>query len=448
VNARDETPRAAFVKEMRAITSLATPVAIAQLGMMALGVVDTIMVGHLSEHALAAVALGNSYTFSLMILGMGVLMVLDPLIAQAYGAGDSKRLSEALHRGVVLAFLLSIVFGVVFWFGEPLLEVIANSSTVVPTAHRYTQVIAFGLPAFFLFLAMKQTLQAMGSVRPVIYAVVIGNLANVFLNLGFVHGEFGLPALGAVGSGWASSICRWLMVGVIVAAARPALASVWSRPTRAVLHPTPYGAMLTKGIQIGVQSALEVWLFTATSFLMLRISVVAMGGHAVAMNLVSFSFMIPFGIGAAASARVGQAIGRGDTEGARLSAKCSLLLGGSVMLVFSLVFFLFPARLAGLYTNEPDVVALAVTLLPIAAFFQVFDGTQAVACGILRGAGETRTPMVINLIGYWVLGLPAGLLVAFTFGLGPPGLWWGLTIGLAVCAVLLVRFIWRFLGRR
>lgn len=447
MHAPSEPPGAAILTEVRRLSRLAAPVALAQLGMMALGVVDVMMVGHLSKDALAAVSLGHTYTFGLMVIGMGALFVLDPLIAQAYGARDARRLSEALHRGVVLAVVLSLPLGVLFWAARPLLSALADQPTVVPTAHAYAKVIALGLPGFFLFLAVKQTLQAMSIVRPVMIAVAVGNVANVVLNYGLVYGELGFPALGAVGSGWASSICRWLMVVVIVLAGRPALAEVWHRPTRAILRPGPYGAMLTKGMQLGVQMALEVWLFTATSFLMMRIGVVAMGGHAVALNLASVSFMIPLGIGAAAATRVGQAIGRGDGDGARRAAFSALLLGAAVMLVAALGFVLFPRFLSGLYTDEPDVLRMAATLLPIAALFQVFDGTQAVACGILRGAGETRAPMVINFVGYWVLGLPTGLFAAFTLGMGPPGLWWGLTIGLLSCAVLLVGWVARRVGK-
>lgn len=441
-----DTSRAAFLLEVRQLVRLAVPVALAQLGMMALGVVDVMMVGHLSKEALAAVSLGHTYTFGLMVLGMGALFVLDPLVAQAYGARDTKRLSEALHRGAVLAFVLSLPLGLMFWTGRPLLALLAGQPSVVPTADEYSRVIAFGLPAFFLFLAVKQTLQAMSIVRPVMIAVLVGNLANVVLNYGFVHGALGFPALGAVGSAWSSTICRWLMVGVIVLAGRPAIAAVWHRPTRAILRPGPYGSMLVKGMQIGVQMALEVWLFVATSFLMMRLGVVAMGGHTVALNLASISFMIPLGIGAAASTRVGQAIGRGDGAGARRAAHAALLIGATVMLGSATTFVSFPRFLGGLYTSEPEVLALAATLLPIAALFQVFDGTQAVAAGILRGAGETRAPMIISFIGYWLLGLPAGLFAAFTIGLGPAGLWWGLTTGLMSCALLLVVWVVRRVG--
>ena len=425
-------------QEARAIVRLAAPVAVAQLGMMALGVVDVAMVGHLSREALAAVSLGHAYAFGLMILGMGMLFVMDPLVSQAFGARDTKGVAGAFHQGIVLALIISLILAGLFHITRPLLMLLADQPETVPVAHDYVKVIAYGLPAFFLFIVFKQTLQAMSIVRPVMIAVVIGNGANVFLNLGFVYGRFGFPEMGAVGSAWASTCCRYLMAAIIIAAAAGALRRIWHPPTRALLDWRGYLPVVLKGSQIGVIMAFEVWVFTAASFTMMRIGLVEMGGHTVALNLASISFMLPLGVGAAASTRVGNAIGAGDFVAARHSAKISIAIGAGVMLVSAVLFIVVPELLASLYTSDPDVIAMAALLLPVAGLFQVFDGTQAVACGVLRGAGETRVPMVINILGYWVIGYPLGLLLAFQFGFGPAGLWWGLTAGLATCALALV----------
>ena len=432
--------------ELKGLTRLAAPVAFVQLGMMALGVVDVAMVGHVSERALASVSLGHTFTFALMIVGMGVLHVLDPLVAQAYGAGDRQAQLLAIQRGLVLALMLSVPLAAAIAAGRPLLLLLSGQPEVVPYAHGYALAIAPGLPAFFVFLVLRQTVQAMSVVRPVIIAVVIANVANVFLNLAFVHGRFGFPAMGPVGSGVASTICRFLMAAVIAFAAWPVLRPLWRAPDRALLRPGPYLPMLARGLHIGVQMSLEVWLFNAVAILMVRMGTLELAGHAVAMNLAAITFMIPLGIGAAASTRVGNAIGRADLAGARLSSRVALAMGGAVMVLSGATFMLFPEPLASLYTDDAAVIGMASTLLPIAGLFQVFDGTQAVGAGVLRGAGDTRVPAIISFIGFWVLGLPAGCLLAYVARLGPAGLWGGLTVGLAAVAVLLVLRIRKTLG--
>jgi len=437
----------ALRRELAAIARLALPVALAQFGLMSLGMVDVIMVGHLSPLALAAVSLGHTYSLGIMILGLGMLFALDPLVSQAHGARDSRRVADAMHRGIVLALVLSLVFGLLFVFGEPLLAFLSRQPEVVPTAQAYIRVIALSLPAYFLFIVFRQTLQAMSIVRPVMIAVVVANLANVVLNLGFVYGYFGFPRLEVVGSAWASTCCRYLMMLIVILAGSTALKRVWHAPRASVLRLRSYLPMLTHGIQIGIQISLEVWLFMTVSFLMMRMGVVEMGGHIVALNLASAAFMIPLGLGAAAATRVGNAIGAGNPAGARRSAQAALMLGVGVMLISAALFLGLPGPLARLYTDDPAVLQMALLLLPIAGLFQVFDGTQAVACGVLRGAGQTRAPALINLFGYWILGLPAGLYLSDHLGWGPAGLWWGLVVGLSACSLLLVIQVYRSIGR-
>lgn len=417
---------------------LALPVVLVQLGMMALGVVDVIMVGHLSQEALAAVSLGNTYSFGLMILGMGTLHVLDPLISQAHGAGDERGKREALLRGLILAALLAVPAMAAMWFSRPLLLLLSDQPAVVPAAHDYARAVAPGTLAFFAFVVLRQSLQAMSIVRPVMVAVIVGNLANLLLDYALIYGHFGMPALGALGAGLASTLCRYLMTMVLAVAMLPLLRQHLAAPLGELLRIAPYLRMLGKGLHIGVQMSLEVWVFNAVAILMVRMGPLELAGHAVAMNLASLTFMVPLGIGAAAATRVGNAIGRRDPGAARLAARVALVMGGSVMVLSAACFVLFPQALAALYTRESTVVAMSVLLLPIAGLFQVFDGTQAVGCGILRGAGDTRVPALINLLGFWIIGLPGGCWLAYGADLGPRGLWLGLTIGLLVVAVLLV----------
>lgn len=424
--------------EVKALCRLSVPVVLAHLGMMALGAVDVAMVGRVSEDALAAVGLGNTYCFALMILGMGALHVLDPLISQAHGAGDGAAKSDALHRGILLALFLSAPIVLAMGFSRPILLFLSDQPGVMDAADGYARAIAPGVPAFFLFVVFRQTLQATSVVRPVMLAVIVGNAANVFLNLGFVHGYFGLPALGAVGAGVASTICRFLMVAALFLFAWPRLREFWRAPGPEVFRLRAYQSLLVRGLQIGVQMALEVWMFNAVSILMIRMGTLEGAGHMVAMNLISISYMIPLGVGAAAATRVGNAVGRGDREGAIRSSQVAMGLGVGAMVVSAIVFFAVPEDLARIYTDERPVVAMAVLLLPLAGLFQLFDGAQAVACGVLRGAGDTRGPALINLFGYWAVGFPVGCGLAYSMGLGPRGLWGGLTVGLAVVAAMLI----------
>lgn len=433
--------------EARALLRLAFPVVLAQLGMMLLGVVDTMMVGRIDESAMAAVGTGHTFSFAFMIIGIGMLLVLDPFISQAYGAREHGRVSESFWRGGVLALVLSVVTAIPIVFGEPLMRVLSGDSEVVPIAYRYALWLVPSLPAYFLYSVVRQTMQAMSVVRPVVISVIVGNVANVLGNWAFIFGKLGAPELGAPGSAVSTTICRYVMLATLILAGSPALRRVILRPTRAVLEWRPYLPLLSRGFHIGIQTGFEVWVFNAVGFLMIGMGTLQMAGHQVAMNLASVSFMVPLGIGAAAATRVGNSIGRGDVAGAKNSAYVSLVIGAGCMVVSALAFSLLPRQLAGLYSQQESVIAMAATLLPVAGIFQLFDGAQAVGCGILRGAGDTKAAAYINFIGYWIIGLPVGVFLARKLDFGPAGLWWGLTIGLFAVAVMLIVRVHRKIGR-
>src|SRR4029079_17939595 len=242
-------------------------------------------------------------------------------------------------------------------------------------------------------------------------------------------------------------IARWLMFFYLLAASRRALAPFWQGFTSEAVAIRGHLAMLRIGVPIGLHNSVELLVFSTVALLIGRMGVRELDGHQIAMHLASLSFMIPLGISGAAVTRVGNAIGRGDMPGARRAAAASLLLGGGVMIVFAALFAALPQALARLYTQDLAVIAMAAALLPIAAVFQVFDGVQVVAAGVLRGSADTTFPAGIALVGFWIVGLPAGWALAFSGGLGPRGLWWGLTIGLiAVSTLFLARIAVRFRG--
>jgi len=430
--------RAAFRTELAAATRLAAPVAATQLGFMLMGVVDTMMLGHLSARALAAGGLGNILTFTCLVLGQGILSALDPLASQAWGAGDHAAIAGYLQRGLVMAAALTAPFVLGLLDIGPLLRAAGQPAGVSLDAAAYTRGILWGVLPYFLFIALRQTLQAMSIVRPAAVAIVLGNLVNLVCNWAFIFGHLGLPALGVRGSAYSTSAARWTMFLYLLIASRRGLAPYWQGFTAAATDLRGYLLMLRIGLPIGFHNTAELGIFAAAAVLIGRIGVTELAGHQIAINLASLSFMVPLGIAGAAATRVGNAIGREDMSGARRSAAASLLLGAGTMACFALLFAVAPGPLGRLYTRDPAVIAVVTLLLPIAAVFQVFDGLQVVGAGALRGSADTTFPAASALFGYWALGLPVGWFLAFRRGLGARGLWWGFVVGLAAVAVLLL----------
>jgi MATE family multidrug resistance protein len=427
-------------EDLRAMLGLATPVVLIQVGMMLMGVVDTIMVGHVSAVALAAVALGNLYFFGLGVFGMGTLMVLDPVVAQAVGARDAPAIARGVQRGVLVALMLAVPATLLLLPAEPFMTMARQPAEVVPHAAAYAVRLAPGVLPFFLFIVLRQSLQSMHLTRPIMITIVVANLANAGLNWVLIFGHLGAPRLGVVGSAWATTSSRWILVllllGLTWRTLKPHLLPI--RPE--IWQWAPLGRMLRLGIPIGCQYTLEFGAFAFVALMMGWLGTRAMAGHQVAINLASLTFMVPLGVADAASILVGHAVGREDLPGTRGAARAALLCGMGFMSCTAIVFLSLPGPLARLYTTELSVLAVAAGLIPLAGVFQVFDGTQVVAGGILRGLGETKVAMLVNLLGYWFFGLPISYLLGFVLGLGPAGLWYGLVLGLAATAtILLVR---------
>ncbi|MBW3535209.1 MAG: MATE family efflux transporter [Gemmatimonadetes bacterium] len=434
-------------EDVRILLRLALPVVVVQVGMMLMGVVDTVMVGHVSPRDLAAVALGNLHFFAGTLFSLGVLFALDPLVSQAVGAGDRVAVTRNIQRGLVLALILSSLTILALLPARWLFTVLRQPAEVVPVAAGYVRVSIPGVVPFLVFVVFRQTLQAMGHVRPIVVTVVAANLANAGLNWALIYGNLGMPPMGAVGSGWASTLSRWLMAIALLVAAWPVLGEHVRSLRPEVLRRAPLERMLRLGLPVGVQFALEYGAFAAIAVLMGWLGTVAMAGHQIAINLASLTFMVPLGVSQATAVLVGQAVGAEDPPEARRRAGAGLAVGGGFMALTALAFLTGPGLLARVYSTDPAVVGLAVTLIPIAGVFQVFDGLQVVASAVLRGVGDTRAPMVINVLGFWLLGMPVSLLLGFRMGAGPVGLWWGLVAGLGVVAAALLARIRQRLGR-
>ena len=424
--------------EIRELLRLAFPVVVVQVGLMLMGVVDTIMIGHYSTPALAAVALGNLYFFTAAVFGMGVLMSLDPVVAQAVGAGDEPAVGRAVQRGLVLSLLLTVVISLALTPAEWILRKAGQPDDVVPLAALYARITIPGVYPFLAFVVLRQTLQAMKLMRPIVITIVGANVVNAALNWTLIFGELGMPEMGIAGASWATSISRWIMTLSLLALGWRTFRGTLTPFRRETLALTPLLRMIRLGVPIGLQMQLEFGAFALIGLLMGVIGTTAMAGHQVAINLASLTFMVPMGLGAAAAVLVGQAVGRGDAAGARQASRAALVCGVAFMTASAVVMLLIPDILAGVYTSQADVLATAVLLIPIAGVFQIFDGIQVVAVGILRGIGDTRAPVVVNLLGFWMLGVPLSLYLGFRTPLAAAGLWWGLVAGLVAVAVFLL----------
>ena len=433
--------------ELRPMLRLAVPVVVVQVGLMLMGVVDTIMVGHISAVALAAAALGHLYFFGIGVFAMGTLMVLDPVVAQAAGARDQAGIGRGIQRGVLLALLLAVPSVAVLLAAAPVLALARQPAEVVPLATGYIVRLVPGVLPFFLFIVFRQSLQALRRTAPIVAAIVVANVVNAGLNWVLIFGH-GSPPLGVLGSAWATSISRWVLLGVLLVLAWNDLRPHLRRRFPDVRDLAPLGRMLRLGLPIGTQYLLEFGAFACVALMMGWLGTREMAGHQVAINLASLTFMVPLGVGDAASVLVGHAVGRADPAGARASARAALACGAGFMACTALLFLTLPGALARLYSTDAAVVALAAALVPLAGVFQVFDGLQVVAGGILRGLGETRVAMTVNVLGYWVLGLPVSYLLGIRAGWGPVGLWWGLVVGLAIVATVLLTRVRIALGRQ
>jgi MATE family multidrug resistance protein len=434
--------------ELAATFRLALPIVLAQLGLMSMGVVDTIMVGRVSAEALAAVALGNLYFVTLTIPATGLLMVLDPLVSQAVGARDDARIALAVQRGLLLAVGLAALSSVALWPVRPVLAALHEPEPLVQLAAAYVRISVAGVVPFLAFAVLRQSLQALHHPRPVVVVAIAANLVNAGLNWVLIYGHLGMRPLGVAGSAWATSVSRWVMAGTVLAAGWRVLRPTLVPWRRSASHRESLLAMARLGAPIGLQQLAEIGVFAAVGLLMGLLGTREMAAHQIALNLASLTFMVPLGVGAAAAVRVGYAVGAHDPGAARERARTALVCGAGFMTCTGIAMIAAPRSIAALYTNQRAVADLAALLIPIAGVFQVFDGIQAVSAGVLRGLGDTRAPFAINLAGFWLVGFPVSIALGFHSALGAVGLWWGLVCGLVIVAGLLLWRVRRRLGAR
>ncbi len=426
--------------EVRRLLGLALPVVAAQVGFMLQGVVDTIMVGRLSTDALAAASMANVWVHGTWLLGNGILMGMDPLVAKAHGAGRGADCGLVLQRALVLSLLLVVPMAGLWLVTGPFLAATGQAPRLVDDAHRYAVVQIPSLPFAFAFVALRQYLQGREIMRPAMWVMAGANLFNVVANWALIFGHLGSPPLGLFGAGIATALSRVVMFVLLAALVLgfDLHQGAWTPWTRQALSRAGLRGMLALGLPVGVQMGLEIWAFSGATLFAGWLGAEALAAHTVALNLAALAFMVPLGISQGAATRVGNLLGAHKPQEAQRAAWVAMSLGAGVMAASGTLFVLLRGALPRIYTEDPGVVAAAAAILPIAAAFAIFDGAQVVGCGVLRGMGNTRPAAVYNLLAYWVVGLPLGLVLAFRVGVGLGGIWWGLALGLALVAGLLV----------
>ncbi|MBZ5701502.1 MAG: MATE family efflux transporter [Acidobacteriia bacterium] len=437
--------------EFRPTLKLALPLVLAELGWMSMAVVDTMMVGRLPDSAAAigAVSISSSLFHVLALFGSGLLIGLDTLVSQSFGAGQREDCHRSLLNSIYLALAMTPCLMTPIWFFAPLLTALGAEPRVSALAIPYMKALAMCVLPLLLYFAVRRTMQAMNLVKPVAFALLTANLVNLAGNWLLVYGKWGAPAMGVVGSGWSTAIARSYMAAVLIAYL------LWyDRKHRTKLLHTPVEVdlrrirrLLALGLPAALQITLEMAVFALATALIARLGAVALASHQIALNTVSLTYMVPLGISSAAAVRVGQAIGRKDPAAAADAGGTAIALSAAFMCCASLALLVFPRWIARMYTPNEAVIRGTILLLTAGAAFQLFDGIQSVATGALRGTGDTRTPMLCHFSAYWLIGFPLGAYLCFRRGWGVFGLWTGLSFALILIGCVLL-YVWQRTVRR
>lgn len=427
---------------------LAWPVILAEIGWIMMGIVDTMIVRDLGPAAIGAVGTGSTVFITLMVLGIGTLFALDTFVSQNFGAGRMDECHRWLYAGLHTAAVLSVGIVSLTFVVVALLPRAGLHPEIEVLLGPYLAALAWSVPPLLAFAVFRRYLQAMNVVRPIMFALISANLINAGGNWLLVYGHAGFPALGVVGSAYATVAARIYLALVLFAVI------VWrERGISGGLRDVPFavdyariGQLLRLGVPAALQITLEIGVFAAASALAARITPFALAANQMVMNVASFFFMIPLGLSSAAAVRVGQAVGRGDSRGVRLAGWAALGLTATYMASISVLFIATPRLFLGLFTQDAALLQAGASVLFICALFQPLDGCQTVATGALRGLGDTRTPMVVNLVGHWGVGLPVAYVLCFHRGWGVQGLWSGLGVGLVAVGAVLIG-VWAIRSR-
>lgn len=428
--------------EWRPLLRLAVPVVIAELGWIGLSAVDTAMLGHVGPVALGAMSVGRALFMLVAFFGLGVLLSLDTLVSQALGAGRRDDCRHSLVQALLLAAAMSLVLVPAVRVASRGFEAWGVEASLLGEARGYIDAVCWALPPLLLYFALRRYLQAIHVTRPVVFALVTANGVNAAGNWVLIHGKLGLPALGAAGAGIATAVAAGYMTAVL------ALAVVridgWStlvRGTRWRPDPRRMALMLRLGVPAAGHVMLDVGAFAISTAFVARLDPVSVAAHQIALTTGGVTAMVPVGIGSAGAVRAGHGIGRRDPAQVFAAGWATLALAVGFMACSAAAFMLAPRWVLAIFGAGPEVAAVGIGLIRAVAVFQIFDGLQIAVAGVLRGIGDTRTPLAVNLVGYWLLGIPLGYVLCFPGGRGALGIWIGLTAGLTAVGATLAA-IW------
>ena len=439
------TPSKNWRQEAKALLRLAGPLVINNLAIAGMQFADAVMAGRLGAAALAAVAVGGSVWFLGFTVMLGLMMAISPIAARHFGAGNPSLIGAYTRQGLWLSAVLGVsILVLAQLLVEPALRFVGIASEFRDQTVAYVRAIMFGAPAICAFLVFRFTTEGIGHTRPIMYTSLLALACNVFLNYVLMFGHFGAPALGVVGCGLASAITMWLIM--IVLGTYVYLHPKY-RPLQIFVRAAPIRIPVLKeifslGTPIALMITAEAGLFSAVSILMGTRSAEITAAHQIAINFAGTMFMIPLALSSAATIRIGHALGATNPVAARFSGITGILMCAFFMTCTALFLLVFRNAVVSLYTNDPAVQAIAISLLLMAAIFQIGDGVQIGATGVLRGYRDTRVPMAINIFSYWFLAFPLAYLAAITYRLPPQYVWAGFVLGLSVAAILLtVRYL-------
>lgn len=436
-----------FRREMRELFRLAIPVAAAQAGTQLMGLVDVAVLGRLGARELAAAGVGNAVFFAFCVVGIGTVLGIDPLVAQAVGAGDHARARRALWQGVWLAVVISAALTLTLVAGAYAMPLV-GAPELTEDARAFLLLRTAGLLPLLLFFVSRSYLQAYGRTRPLLVTMVAANVLNFGGDILFVFGGQSLPSwtgplrlippLHVAGAALATTICTILQLAIVAVPLRSMSIDLGTGHVDHRWNRKDVVQALRLGLPVGLQMGAEVGVFALVALLAARVGTLQLAAHQVAIGLAAFTFTIALGVAAAGTVRVGIAIGQRNRVATRTSGHVAFLGGILVMGASAAMFALMPRVMARLVTDQESIIHAAAPLLLVVAVFQLSDGIQAVGAGVLRGAGDTKYTLYANLLGHWCIGLPIALYLGFRLHQGVVGLWWGLCAGLTVVAVLLV----------
>jgi MATE family multidrug resistance protein len=433
--------------EIKEFLKLAIPLASAQVAQSATGFADTVMMGRMGADVLAAGGLAAIIFLSIMTMSSGMVMGVSPLAAEAFGAGQKSRIQQVARQGLWLSILVSIPMMILTGHLDRWMIHVGQTETTVRLANTYLDIMLWGLFPAVGFAALRATVSALSQARPVMIIVVLGTVFNIIWNYILGFGKFGFPQMGLAGLALASVLALW---GMFIALALYVLIHPKLRDYRIFqdlhrLRPRILGELAWIGVPIGLFSGLETGFFMVIMFWVGTLGAEALAAHQIVFQTIVVVFMVPLGISYATTVRVGQWLGRRDFIGIQQAAWVSIGISTLFVVSVSIAFLLFPKQVIGIYLdiqnpdNEP-IILLALPLLMIAAIAQILDGFQKAIYGSLQGLQDTQVPMMLNVLGYWGVGLSVGYVLGFTFDMGSTGLWIGQSVAIAVVAGL---FIWR-----